>query len=86
MTDSYLVVKLKRMTLSKGNFFNGNIGYIQRNDDPELNRVLSLAPLVHKITTNYINRKIKGKDEKPLLSYFPDIQEEQEKKVLEGEE
>ena len=53
---------------------------------PNLIGVLSLAPLVHKITTNYINRKIKGKDEKPLLSYFPDIQEEQEKKVLEGEE
>jgi AGCS family alanine or glycine:cation symporter len=53
---------------------------------PNLIGVLSLAPLVHKITTNYINRKIKGRDEKPLLSYFPDIQEEQEKKVLEGEE
>ena len=53
---------------------------------PNLIGVLSLAPLVHKITANYINRKIKGRDEKPLLSYFPDIQEEQEKKVLEGEE
>ena len=53
---------------------------------PNLIGVLSLAPLVHRLTTNYINRKIKGKDEKPMLSYFPEIQEEQEKKVLAGEE
>ena len=44
---------------------------------PNLIGVLSLAPLVHRLTTNYINRKIKGKDEKPMLSYFPEIQEEQ---------
>ncbi|MCR4928908.1 MAG: alanine:cation symporter family protein [Lachnospiraceae bacterium] len=53
---------------------------------PNLIGVLSLAPLVHRLTTNYINRKIKGKDDKPMLSYFPEIQEEQEKKVLAGEE
>jgi len=53
---------------------------------PNLIGVLSLAPLVHRLTTNYINRKIKGKDEKPMLSYFPEIQDEQEKKVLAGEE
>ena len=53
---------------------------------PNLIGVLSLAPLVHRLTTNYINRKIKGKDDKPMLSYFPEIQDEQEKKVLAGEE
>ena len=53
---------------------------------PNLIGVLSLAPLVYKLTRNYVDRKIKGKDEKPMLSYFPEIQEEQEKKVLEGEE
>ena len=53
---------------------------------PNLIGVLSLAPLVYRLTRNYVNRKIKGKDEKPMLSYFPEIQEEQEKKVLEGEE
>ena len=53
---------------------------------PNLIGVLSIAPLVHRLTTNYINRKIKGKDDKPMLSYFPEIQEEQEKKVLAGEE
>ena len=53
---------------------------------PNLIGVLSLAPLVYRLTKNYVNRKIKGQDEKPMLSYFPEIQEEQEKKVLEGEE
>ncbi len=53
---------------------------------PNLIGVLSLSPLVYKLTKNYVNRKIKGKDEKPMLSYFPEIQEEHEKKVLEGEE
>jgi len=29
---------------------------------------------------------MKGMDEKPMLSYFPEIQEEHEKRVLAGEE
>ena len=33
---------------------------------PNLIAVLLLSPLVFKITRNYINRKIKGKDEKPM--------------------
>ena len=53
---------------------------------PNLIGVLSLAPLVHRLTRNYIDRKIHGMDEKPLLSYFPDIQEEHEQKVMMGEE
>ena len=53
---------------------------------PNLIGVLSLAPLVHRLTRNYIERKIRGMDEKPMLSYFPDIQEEHEQKVMAGEE
>ena len=48
---------------------------------PNLIGVLVLSPLVFKITKNYVNRVLKGKDEKPMLSAIPEIQEEQEKKV-----
>ena len=41
---------------------------------PNLIAVLLLSPLVFKITRNYINRKIKGKDEKPMYSFDPEIQ------------
>jgi AGCS family alanine or glycine:cation symporter len=37
-----------------------------------------LSPLVFKITRNYINRKIKGKDIKPMFSFDPAIQAEAE--------
>lgn len=47
---------------------------------PNLIGVLALSPLVYRITKNYINRKIKGKKEKPMLSAFADIQREQERK------
>lgn len=48
---------------------------------PNLIGVLALSPQVVKITQNYINRVIKGKKEKPLLSYDGLIQsiEESEK-------
>ena len=45
---------------------------------PNLIGVVVLFPLVVKITKNYINRKIKGKDEAPVLSYDPEIQAESE--------
>ena len=45
---------------------------------PNLIAVVLLSPLVAKITKNYINRKIKGKDEKPMYSYFPEIQAQAE--------
>lgn len=48
---------------------------------PNLIGVLVLSPLVFRITKNYVNRVLKGKDETPMLSAFPDIQEEQEKKI-----
>lgn len=40
---------------------------------PNLIGVVALSPLVVKITKNYVNRRIKGKEEKPVLSYDPEI-------------
>ena len=45
---------------------------------PNLIGVVVLFPLVIKITKNYVDRKIKGKDEKPILSYDPEIQAQHE--------
>lgn len=45
---------------------------------PNLIGVLTLSPVVYKITKNYVDRKIKGKKEKAMLSAFPDIQAMQE--------
>ncbi len=53
---------------------------------PNLIGVVLLAPLVVKITRNYINRKIKGKDEEPVLSYDLDIQEKAAAAVKAGED
>lgn len=53
---------------------------------PNLIGVLVLSPVVMKCTQNYVNRKLHGKDEKPMLSIFPDIQEEHERLVRAGEE
>lgn len=47
---------------------------------PNLIGVLLLSGMVVKITRNFLNRKVKGIDEKPLLSAYEDIQAEQEKK------
>ena len=42
---------------------------------PNLIGVLSLTPLVVKLTNNYVDRRIKGKtDVEPMLSYDPEIQ------------
>ena len=43
---------------------------------PNLIGVVVLCPMVMKITKNYVNRKIKGIPEEPVLSRFPDIQAE----------
>ncbi len=43
---------------------------------PNLIGVLSQLPLIVKITRNYTNRKFKGKEIEPMLSYDPDIQAE----------
>ena len=55
---------------------------------PNLIGVVSLSPLVIRITQNYIDRRIKHKDVKPILSYDEIIQSEHEaavKKELEEE-
>lgn len=43
---------------------------------PNLVGVLSLSPLVVRITKNYVDRRIKHKDIDPMLSYDSDIQAE----------
>ncbi len=43
---------------------------------PNLIGVITLLPLVLKITKNYVDRKIKGKDVAPILSYDPEIEKE----------
>lgn len=51
---------------------------------PNLIGVVALSPVVVRITRNYINRKIKGQDEEPILSNDPEIQKEATKQVAEG--
>ena len=53
---------------------------------PNLIGVLFMLPLVVKITKNYVDRKVKKKDVKPILSYDPEIQAEAEAAVANGEE
>ncbi len=50
---------------------------------PNLIGVVALAPLVRKITLSYIDRRIKGKDTEPVLSFFPDIEKENARKISE---
>ncbi|MBR5178634.1 MAG: alanine:cation symporter family protein [Lachnospiraceae bacterium] len=51
---------------------------------PNLIGVISLSPLVMKLTKNYVDRRIKNKENvKPMLSHFPEIEEENAKKILE---
>lgn len=52
---------------------------------PNLIGVLSLSPLVMKITQNYVARKLKGSSDAPLLSAHADIQKEHEEAVKRGE-
>ncbi len=53
---------------------------------PNLIGVLVLSPIVAKITKNYVDRKIKGKDIEPMLSNFPEIQAEHAAAVKKGAE
>ncbi|MBQ8739973.1 MAG: sodium:alanine symporter family protein [Clostridia bacterium] len=48
--------------------------------------LLVMLPLVMKITNNYIDRRIKKKEVKPILSYDNKIQADAEEAVLNGEE
>ncbi len=53
---------------------------------PNLIGVLALSPMVYKITKNYVDRRLRHKDEKPLLSHFEDIQKMQEERLANGEQ
>ena len=53
---------------------------------PNLIGVLSMTPLVIKLTNNYVDRKIKGKDIEPILSFDKEIQAEMAEAVKKGEE
>ncbi len=53
---------------------------------PNLIAVIVLCPLVYRITKNYVDRKIRGKDIEPMLSHFPDIQAEHAEAVRKGAE
>ena len=51
---------------------------------PNLIGVLALTPLTIRLTKNYIKRRIKGIDEKPMLSYNPDIEKDAIKAIRKG--
>ena len=53
---------------------------------PNLIGVLVLSPMVVKATVNYVDRHMRHKDVKPMLSVFSDIQEMQEKALKENVE
>jgi AGCS family alanine or glycine:cation symporter len=51
---------------------------------PNLFGVLALSPLIIKLTRNYVDRRIRGKDVEPMLSFNKDIQEEAMKAIKKG--
>lgn len=53
---------------------------------PNLIGVVTLSPVLIKIVRNYVDRKIKGKDVAPVLSYDPEVQKVMEEAVRNGEE
>lgn len=46
---------------------------------PNLIGVIGLSSLVYKITKNYVDRKLLGKNVEPMYSVFPEYQKEEEK-------
>ena len=50
---------------------------------PNLIGVLALSGTVMKITKNYVDRKLRSSDIKPMLSAIDDIQELHEKEISE---
>lgn len=50
---------------------------------PNLIGVVTLSPVVMRITKNYVDRRMRGLDVEPMLSAFPDIQAEQAREVAE---
>lgn len=53
---------------------------------PNLIGLLVLSPLIIKLTRNYTERRIKGKDVEPLLSYDTDIQKDAVRVVQKGDD
>ena len=51
---------------------------------PNLIGLVVMTPLIIRLTRNYIDRRIKGKDVEPLLSYDPDIQRDAVKAINKG--
>ena len=51
---------------------------------PNLIGIIVQTPLIIKLTRNYVNRRIKGRDIEPILSYDPDIQRDAAKAVRRG--
>ena len=45
---------------------------------PNLIGVIALSGMVAKITKNYVNRQLRGSNEKPMYSAFPDVQADTE--------
>ena len=53
---------------------------------PNLIGVIVLSPVVYRITKNYVDRKIRGKEEEPMLSAFDTIQAEHAAAIRENAE
>ncbi len=53
---------------------------------PNLIGVLALFPLVSKITKNYIDRRLHGKDIEPILSFDKEIQKQTAEQIKNGEQ
>ena len=51
---------------------------------PNLIGLIAQIPLIVKLTHNYVDRRIKGRDIEPVLSYDPDIQEDAAGAVMKG--
>ena len=70
--NNYLFNLLNIIRWDISDTFNGMMMF------PNLIAVVALCPLVVRITKNYIDRNIKNKDVKPILSYDETIQKEME--------
>lgn len=52
---------------------------------PNLVGVITLSPVVMRITKNYVDRRLRKLDVEPMISAFPEIQAEQRKSLVEDE-
>lgn len=51
---------------------------------PNLIGLIMQTPLIIRLTRNYVDRRIRGLDRKPMLSFDPDIQSEALNAVMKG--